>query len=100
MLKLLLPLTLLRCHFRGWEVLEGQSHVKVRKITSESDVVSIFVVGDGGGIMEDTDLLRLNEASCSLLSEWLPGGRGLATEEMRGHWLRRHPRSKKQSSRW
>ena len=71
-----------------------------RKITSESDVVSIFVVGDGGGIMEDTDLLRLNEATCSLLSEWLPGGRGLATKEMRGHWLRRHPRSKQQSSRW
>ena len=67
MLKLLLPLILLRCHFHHWEVLEGHSHVEVRKIT-DSNIVSLLVVGDKGGIMEETDMLRLNEASCSPLT--------------------------------
>lgn len=44
--------------------------------------MSMSVVGYGGRIMKDAHLLRLNEASCRLLSEWLPGGSELATKEV------------------
>lgn len=39
--------------------------MEVRKIAGESDVVSVFVVCDEGGLMEETDMLRLIEASRS-----------------------------------
>lgn len=71
--------------------------MEVRKITGESDVLSVFVVGDERGVMEETGILRLNEASHLLLSQWLLGGGGLATKERGGHWLRRHPRSKERA---
>lgn len=58
------------------------------------------VVDYGGRLVKDTYLLRLNEASCCLLSEWLPGGSELVAREIGGHWLRMHSRSKEQSCRW
>lgn len=86
--KLPLP-WMLRCYYTAGRS-QKDSHGEVGKMTGESDVVAVFIVGHEGGVTEQLACCMRTGPAAVLASEGLAGEGGLATEMRGGHWLRRH----------